>query len=99
VLCREKGKSGWSRLPTNAAKSEFVSIKNGKRVVAVHRVCVCLLGTNRAGFQKSPVTLRDNTNEGVTLSILVLGWVLTPTADQAKPLYWPIAVTINIILT
>jgi len=29
-----------------------------------NHVCVRIWETNRAGFQNTPVTLRDNTNEG-----------------------------------
>ena len=55
MLCREKSKSVvLSRLPRNA-ESEFAFLS------AAFITCA-YVGTNRAGLQKIPVTLRDNTN-------------------------------------
>jgi hypothetical protein len=48
---------GLSRLPTNA-ESEFAFLS------AAFITCAYVVGTNRAGLRKTPVTLRDNTNEG-----------------------------------
>jgi hypothetical protein len=64
----------------NAAESELVSVRKNSnvwRVASLHSSRVRMyLGTNQAGFQKMPVTLRDSTNEWgsdvrVTDSILI----------------------------